>query len=119
LNIYIFSHINNILYLNICLFGIIVARYNENIEWTKQFDHSPNIISNLNKYIYNKDLRIDFDFLSESIHHSSLDLECSRYSQCTNIHKNWQRVFGLDNINQECIFGSGGQFIVSKNKIYY
>jgi hypothetical protein len=26
------------------------------------FDHSPNIISNLNKYVNNKDLSIDFEF---------------------------------------------------------
>jgi hypothetical protein len=102
------------------IFCIVVARYNEDLEWTKQFsnviiynkeiqltddfnqillnnvgreghtyykhiydnydnlaeytiflqgnpfDHSPNIISNLNKYINNADLSIDFEFLSES-----------------------------------------------------
>lgn len=154
--------------MNYC---IIVARYNENIEWTKQypnviiynkgneldnsynevclnnvgreghtyykyiydnyenltdytiflqgtpFDHSPNIISNLNKYINNKELNIDFEFLSEQIHHSSLDLECSKYWQCKNIHRNWERVFGVNIGNRECIFGAGAQFIVSKNKI--
>jgi hypothetical protein len=152
-------------------FCIIVARYNENVEWSKQFsnviiynkgskldnsynevflnnvgreghtyykyifdnyenlsdytiflqgnpfDHSPNVISNLNKYINNKDLSIDFDFLSENIHYSSLDLECSTYWQCANIHKNWERVFGLNNGNHECIFGAGAQFIVSKKNI--
>ena len=153
------------------VFCIIVARYNENVEWTKQFpnviiynkgskldnnynevflnnvgreghtyykyicdnyenlaeytiflqgrpfDHSPNIISNLTKYINNKELSIDFEFLSEQIHHSSLDLECSRYWQCKNIHKNWERVFGVNIDNQECVFGAGAQFIVSKKKI--
>ena len=152
-------------------FHIIVSRYNENIEWTKQFanviiynkgnkldngyneilldnvgreghtyykyicdnyenladytiflqgnpfDHSPNIISNLNKYINNTNLNIDFEFLSEQIHNSSLNLECSRYWQCKNIHTNWNRVFGSNSINNECIFGAGAQFIVSKNKI--
>jgi hypothetical protein len=152
-------------------FCIVVARYKENVEWTKQFpnviiynkgnkldnscneiflnnvgreghtyykyicdnyenlsdytiflqgtpfDHSPNIISNLTKYISNKELSIDFEFLSEQIHHSSLDLECSRYWQCINIHKNWERVFGVNNGNQEITFGAGAQFIVSKNKI--
>ena len=62
-------------------------------------------------------MSIDFEFLSESIIYSSLDFECSKYWQCVNIHKNYQRVFGLNNINQECIFGAGAQFIVSKNKI--
>ena len=152
-------------------FCIIVARYNENVEWTKKltnviiynkgkkldnnynevflnnvgreghtyykyicdnyenlaeytiflqgrpFDHSPNIISNLNKYINNKELNIDFEFLSEQIHYSSLDLECSKYWQCKNIHKNWERIFGVSNDNKECIFGAGAQFIVSKKKI--
>ena len=155
-------------------FCIIVARYNENVEWTKQFtnviiynkgnkldndynevflnnvgreghtyykyicdnyeklaeytiflqgrpfDHSPNIISNLTnltKYINNKELSIDFEFLSEVIVHSSLDIECSRHWQCKNIHKNWNLIFGLIIDNQECIFGAGAQFIVSKKKI--
>jgi len=151
-------------------FCIIVSRYNENVEWSKQFtnviiynkgnnldnsynevflnnvgreghtyykyicdnydnlseytiflqgrpfDHSPNIITNLTKYINNKELSIDFEFLSEQIHHSSLDLECSRYFECKNIHKNWERVFGVNSNNQECIFGAGAQFIVSKKK---
>jgi hypothetical protein len=154
-------------------FCIIVARYNENVEWTKQFpnvriynkgtklddgynefflnnvgreghtyykyicdnydnlsdyniflqgypfDHSPNIMENLNKCInnINKEMSIDFGFLSEQIHNSSLDTELSRYPECKNIHTNWVRVFGVNSSNQKCIFGSGAQFIVSKNKI--
>ena len=151
---------------------IVVARYNENIEWTKQFpnviiynkgqkiengynevflnnvgreghtyykyicdnydnledytiflqgrpfDHSPNIILNLNKYINNTKLNIDFEFLSESIHYSSIDRQCSKYWQCKNIQKTWERVFSVNCGNNECIFGAGAQFIVSKNKIY-
>tara|TARA_R110002074_G_scaffold16760_1_gene55789 strand:+ start:417 stop:992 length:576 start_codon:yes stop_codon:yes gene_type:complete len=155
--------------MSIC---IIVARYNENVEWTKQFtnvriynkgtkldnsynefflnnvgreghtyykyicdnyenlteytiflqgtpfDHSPNIISNVTKYINNKELSIDFEFLSEGIHYTSLDLERSRYRQCRNIHRDWERVFGVKIVgNPECIFGAGAQFIVSKKKI--
>lgn len=81
------------------------------------FDHSPNIISNLNKYINNKELHIDFEFLSENVYHSSLDIEIG-HRWCKNIHKDWELVFGEKcNDNQECIFGSGAQFIVSKNKI--
>ena len=150
-------------------FCIIISRYNENVEWTKQFpnvyiynkgsplygyneiplnnvgreghtyykhicdnyetladyniflqgnpfDHSPNIISNLNKFI-NNDLHIDFKFLSEQIHMSSLDLEHTRYWQCKNIHETWIRTFGVPSENCECIFGAGAQFIVSKDKI--
>ena len=62
-------------------------------------------------------MSIDFEFLSEQIHHSSLDIECSTYCQCKNIHKNWERVFGVNIDNQECVFGAGAQFIVSKKKI--
>jgi hypothetical protein len=152
-------------------FCIVVARYHENVEWTKQFpnviiynkgtalnngcneiplnnvgreghtyykyicdnyenlpdhtiflqgkpfDHSPNIIINLHKYIHNKNLNLDFEFLSEDIHNSSLNLECSRYWQCANIHKNWERVFGVNGGDHPCIFGAGAQFIVSKRKI--
>lgn len=152
-------------------FCIIVARYNEDVKWTKQFpnviiynkgtklddgysqvflhnvgreghtyykyisdnyenladytiflqgrpfDHSPNIISNLTKYINNKELSIDFELLSEEIHNSSLDLESKKYWQCKNIHKTWERVFGENVGNHECIFGAGAQFIVSKKKI--
>jgi hypothetical protein len=151
--------------------SIIVARFNENVEWTKQFpnviiynkgeqlddiynqiflknvgreghtyykyildnyenlpeytiflqgnpfDHSPNIISNLTKYVNNKELSVDFKFLSEQIYNSSLDSEFSKYWQCKNIHKNWERIFGINSNNQECIFGAGAQFIVSKKQI--
>lgn len=101
--------------------SIIVARYNERIEWTKQFtnvfiynkgselhdasyiplknvgreghtyykyicdnyenladytiflqgnpfDHSPDIISDLNKYITKNEFALDFEFLSRDIH---------------------------------------------------
>jgi hypothetical protein len=161
--------------------SIIVARYNENVEWTKQFpnvyiynkgtplgdgyneilldnvgreghtyykyicnnyenledyiiflqgnpfDHSPNIISNLKKCVYNKNLNIEFEFLSEYIHNSSFHLE-SKNPECKNIYNTWKRVFGKNNYNneylynminwdRECIFGAGAQFIVSKNTI--
>ena len=81
------------------------------------FDHSPNIISNVKKYLNNKELSIDFEFLSEKIHYSSLDEQCSKYPECKNIHNTWERVFGVKDDNNECIFGAGAQFIVSKKKI--
>jgi hypothetical protein len=150
---------------------IVVARYNENIEWTKQFenviiynkgkklddnykelfldnvgreghtyykyicdnydnledytiflqgrpfDHSPNILTNLKKYVNNKELSIDFEFLSEYVIHSTIDSEYNNYWQCKNIYKDFNKVFGIDGNNHECIFGAGAQFIVSKNKI--
>jgi hypothetical protein len=153
--------------------NIIVARYNEDVEWTKQFenviiynkgdklnngynevfldnvgreghtyykyicdnynnledytiflqgnpfDHSPNIISNLKNYTNNKELNIEFEFLSEDIYDSSLDLECSRHLDCRNIHNTFEKVFNINcnNENKECLFGAGAQFIVSKKNI--
>jgi hypothetical protein len=150
-------------------FCIVVARYNENLEWTKQFsnvivynkgssltndfnqillnnvgreghtyykhiydnydnladytfflqgnpfDHSPNIISNLNKYINNQDLSIDFAFLSERI------LDCN-LTGCPH-HPNlplilvYKKLFDKKNKYMKFNFGAGAQFIVSKKKI--
>jgi len=81
------------------------------------FDHSPNILTNLNTYLNTKELRIDFEFLSEHVIHSSIDIECNMNWQCKNIHKNWELLFGRSSSNQECIFGAGAQFIVSKHRI--
>lgn len=150
-------------------FCIVVARYNENVEWTKQFknviiynkgtqltddfnqillnnvgreghtyykhicdnydnlaeytvflqgnpfDHSPNLISNLNKHIDNTQLNSDFSFLSEFIydcnltrclHHNGLPLK-NVYEKLFNERKN--------SLNFK--FGAGAQFIVSKKII--
>ena len=170
-------------------FCIVVARYNEDVQWTKQFqnviiynkgtkledgyneiildnvgreghtyykyicdhykdlpdytiflqgnpfDHSPNIIFNLTRYINTTNLNIEFEFLSESIITSSLELESTTHWVCKNIHNTWQRIFGLkfedkESIfgtsksildvnfeNKKIIFGAGAQFIVSKKNI--
>ena len=149
-------------------YSIIVARYNENVEWTKPFtnvkiynkgtqlengyneirlpnvgreghtyykyicdnydnlddytiflqgnpfDHSPNIVSNINKYI-NNNLQIDFEFLSEyiidcnlngCIHHRNLPLKQVYYM-----------LFNEHSDNLKFAFGAGAQFIVSKRCI--
>ena len=153
-------------------FCIVVARYNENIEWTKHFsnvivynkgenltgdfnqialsnvgreghtyykhiydnydnladytiflqgnpfDHSPNLISNLNNYINNinnKELNIDFEFLSEwiiscnikgCIHHPGLPLI-----------ETYEKIFNEKKENINFLFGAGAQFIVSRKII--
>ena len=168
-------------------FSIVVARYNEDLEWTKQFlnviiynkgtpltddfttillnnvgreshtyykhiydnydnltdyiiflqgnpfDHSPNVLSNINKYINNKDLSIDFEFLSEKIFTCNLNgleffSEASSncivypYDGCTYnnglpLIENYEKIFGERKENMEFKFGCGAQFIVSKKKI--
>lgn len=147
---------------------IVVARYNEDLEWTKQFpnviiynkgaplpdifnqimlnnvgreghtyykhicdnydnladytiflqgnpfDHSPNIITNLNICI-NQNLNIDFEFLSERILYCNLS-GCPHHFGIPLI-ETYEKVF---NERKECmafIFGAGAQFIVSKQKI--
>ena len=79
------------------------------------FDHSPNIISNLNKYINNTDLSIDFEFLSERV------LDCN-LSGCRHHHglpliNVYEKIFGERKTHMEFKFGAGAQFIVSKKKI--
>jgi hypothetical protein len=137
-------------------FCIVVARYNENLEWTKNFlnvivynkgnplsddfnqkllnnlgreghtyytiflqgnpfDHSPNIISNLNKYVNNTNLSIDFEFLSECVLDCNLT-DCRHHSGLPLIDT-YEKIFGERNKNMEFKFGAGAQFIVSKKKI--
>ena len=75
------------------------------------FDHSPNIIKNINNLLDIKDLNLDFRFLSEQImtcnflngHGPMKEVYCKLYGNCSN------------NIN--FIFGAGAQFIVSKKNI--
>ena len=150
-------------------FSIIVARYNENLEWTKQFknviiynkgapllnnyneillnnvgreghtyykyiydnydnlsdyniflqgypfDHSPNIIRNLNNYINNKNLNIDFGFLSERI--INCNLSGCRYHRGIPLIETYEKIFDEKKTNMPFTFGAGAQFIVSKKRI--
>jgi hypothetical protein len=156
---------------------IVVARYNENIEWTKEFpntliynkgddtldcnnvitldnvgreghtyykyicdnydnledytiflqgypfDHSPNIIANLNKYVNNKELSINFEFLSEIIIDCNLS-GCTHHADIPLIDT-YEKLFDERKTNMEFKFGAGAQFIVSKKcilnrpKIFY
>jgi len=83
------------------------------------FDHSPNLIDNIFKYIKNKELNIDFDYLSENIVSSCLATEHRSHNECKNLYTTFENVFGVkpDNNNHECVFGAGAQFIVSKKSI--
>jgi hypothetical protein len=149
---------------------IIVARYNENIEWTNQlpnviiynkgvslnnknineimmknvgreghtyhkyiydnydnlddytvflqgnpFDHSPNVITNLVKYINDENLQLDFEYLSERI------VTCNLTGD--ELHKGipliavYEKVFGEKKTEMPIVFGGGAQFIVSRERI--
>jgi len=145
-------------------FCIVVARYNENVEWTKQFknviiynkgtpltddfnqillnnvgreghtyykhiydnydnlaeytvflqgnpfDHSPNLISNLNKY-----LNSDFMFLSEYICYCNLN-GCNKHPGLP-LRNVYEKLFNERKGSLSFNFGAGAQFIVSKKKI--
>ena len=150
-------------------FSIVLARYNEDIEWCKQFsnvivynkgdelndgynevllsnvgreghtyykhicdnydnltdyiiflqgrpfDHSPNIISNLNKYVNNAYLSINFEFLSEVILECNLT-GCIHHSGLPLIDT-YEKIFDERKEYMEFKFGAGAQFIVSKKCI--
>ena len=150
-------------------FCIVVARYNEDLKWTKQFlniivynkgsalsddfnqillnnigreghtyykhiydnydnladytiflqgnpfDHSPNIIHNLNNYVNNKDLSIDFEFLSERV--LNCNLTGCLYHKGLPLIETYEKIFGERKENLKFQFGAGAQFIVSKKKI--
>ena len=151
--------------MDIC---IVVARYNEDLEWTKEFlnviiynkgkplrdgfnekylnnvgreghtyykhiydnydnladytvflqgnpfDHSPNIINDLKKYVNNKELIIDFKFLSTVLH---CNLSGCRYHAGIPLIETYEKLFGERKENMDFMFGQGAQFIVSKRKI--
>lgn len=79
------------------------------------FDHSPNIISNLNKYLNNTDLSIDFEFLSE--HVVNCNLTGCHYHRGLPLIDTYEKLFDERKECMEFKFGTGAQFIVSKQKI--
>jgi len=147
---------------------IVVARYNENVEWTKEFpnvviynkgepllegceevmlsnvgreghtyyqyicdhyedlddymvflqgrpfDHSPNIISNLNRY-YKTETIPEFEFLSELV--IDCNLSGCRFHANLPLRDVYERVFKEKKEKLNFEFGAGAQFIVSKNAI--
>jgi hypothetical protein len=152
---------------------IIVARYNEDVEWTKQFqnvtiynkgvplgngyheilldnvgreghtyykyisdnydklddytiflqgnpfDHSPHITGILTNIIHNHILyimNVEFDFFSETILRTTMKEQSTRLD-CANIYNTYEKIFGIKCSNEECVFGTGAQFIVSKKQI--
>lgn len=147
---------------------IIVARYNEDVNWTKQFnnvfiynkgeilegydnvislqnvgreghtyythiyenydnladytiflqgnpfDHSPNIISDLKKYINEENLNISFEFLSEMIHQCTTS-KCQKHKNIP-LKEVYEKIFNkFEEIS--FYFGAGAQFLVSKKQI--
>ncbi len=81
----------------------------------KPFDHSPNIIKNINKYINSEDLDIDFEFLSEEI--ITCKLSGCRHHKNLPLKKIYNELFDEREEDMQFIFGQGAQFIVSKKTV--
>ena len=81
----------------------------------RPFDHSPNIISNLNKYINRLDLSINFEFLSETI--MKCNLTGCRHHSGLPLIDTYKKIFDEKKEYMEFEFGAGAQFIVSKKCI--
>lgn len=150
-------------------FSLVVARYNEDIEWSKQFenviiynkgaelkngqkevllnnvgreghtyykhicdnydnladytiflqgnpfDHSRNIINNMNGFVNSLDKGSDFTYMSDHIIQSNLS-GCWCHKGLPLI-ETYERLFGERKSNMEITFGAGAQFIVSKKRI--
>ena len=79
------------------------------------FDHSRNIISNLKKYVNNKELNIDFEFLSEMI--SECNLDGCKHHRGLPLISCYEKIFNEKKENMNFNFGLGAQFIVAKKKI--
>lgn len=149
---------------------IVVARYNEDLEWTKHFknviiynkgndlsseyidiklenvgreahsyykyicdnydnlpeyivflqgnpfDHSPNLIQNLNKMIDNPEKQIgEFTYLSEWLIDCNLS-GCWHHSEIPLI-QTYERIFNIRKKSMDFIFGAGAQFAVSKQTV--
>jgi hypothetical protein len=78
------------------------------------FDHSPNLINNLNK-IYNNHISIEFEFLSENV--VDCNLNGGVYHHGLPLIQIYEKLFNERKENLDFRFGSGAQFIVSKQNI--
>ena len=80
----------------------------------RPFDHSPNIISNLRKYINKEKLNNSFEFLSETIHPCTTS-KCF-FHKCIPVENVYKILFDK---SEEFFFqfGAGAQFAVSKQRV--
>jgi len=69
----------------------------------------------LHNYLNNKELNIDFEFLSEYIHNINLS-GCPHHSNLPLIEV-YEKIFNEKKEEMDFKFGVGAQFIVSKNSI--
>ena len=83
------------------------------------FDHSPNIINTLKNYLNTKDLNIEFEYISELCIVNNIKGNYKRtFSETLNLPYFYKKIFNQTiDLDSEYLFGTGSQFIVSKNYI--
>jgi len=102
------------------IFHHIYENYHKLDEYTlflqgSPFDHSPNLIRNLEKYI-NGCSSPEFEYLSERFYNTFV-FDCPHHS-CLPMRIVYNKVFNCNIIeNKEIMFGAGSQFVVSKKRI--
>jgi hypothetical protein len=80
------------------------------------FDHSPNVLQTLNTY--NTSKKPLFAFISERVQSNTFQDQIQKYEECFTIMNTYEKILGVKpDSNDECIFGEGAQFIVSKEFI--
>jgi hypothetical protein len=79
------------------------------------FDHSPNLVSKLLEYINDETLDIDFAYLSVHIRRCNLT-GCVSHGKLPLIDV-YEKIFGERKTEMPFEFGTGAQFIVSKERI--
>jgi Protein of unknown function (DUF3431) len=77
------------------------------------FDHSPNLFEELSLLTSS----IDFYFLSNLIFLTNTNRQKSYYEQCERIEDTFEKVFNVKADNNKLLFGSGAQFVVSRELI--
>jgi hypothetical protein len=82
----------------------------------RPFDHSPNIIIDIYKYLNRSEINLDFESLSEGNLSINLISGCQTHRGLP-LMDIYRKLFGHDCSGGEYLFGAGAQFIVSKQQI--
>ena len=79
------------------------------------FDHSPNIISDLHRYINDADLNIDFEYLTPDI--IDFNITGDIFHPDIPLIESYEKIFNVREENLDMQYSRGAQFIVSKRQI--
>jgi len=103
------------------IFYHIYENYNSLDDFTvflqgNPFDNSPNLFQNLEPYLVNRVPPPEFKYLSEKMYYTKV-FDCPHHSGLP-MRITYNKVFGVNiTENKDILFGSGAQFIVSRERI--